>query len=408
MNIILFWKTLTELSLYFSFAHFVGAIAGATEPLLRSVLLLALTGTLGRAIDRKGHPRLKYLALALMVPVFWLTGNLVDKLLLIIPAAYVVLMIHRNAGDTSYYEYQRQYMFGVKLLCVIGVLLLMAWQHPVVADYVLPYVLCYLAGGVLALRLLRHSDEMLGSRSLWLHNVISILGLAGVGLLLTSEAAGKAALGFMKMLFDFIVYPLTCLLTWIMSHVMYLILLAVSKIEFGEQEGGLQMLAETAEDMTEKMMEQGEINTLPTEVIMGAILVLIFGALAFMMVKFLKKSSAQRQNTIHEVRSRLDDAVRDHRDSAFDRGPRGKVRATYRKFINLCIGAGAKISRADTTEDIERQAQYALLKPPMTKELQAVYRRARYSAEEITEADVAEAKQAYQAAKAHYKKVSKV
>ena len=408
MNIIVFWKTLTELSLYFSFAHFVGALAGATEPLLRSALLLVLAGTLGRAIERKGHPRLKYLALVLLVPVFWLTGNLVDKLLLVIPAMYVLLMIHRNAGDTSYYEYQRQYMFGVKLMAVIGVLLLMAWQHPIVADYVLPYVLSYLAGGVLALRLLRHSDEMLGSRSLWLHNLISILTLGGVGLLLTSKTAGKAALGFMKMLFDVIVYPLTCLLTWIMTHVMYLILLAVSKIEFGNQEGGLQLLAETAEDMTEKMMEQGEVNTLPTEVIMGAFLALIFGALAFMMVKFLKKSSVQRQNAIHEVRTRLDDAIRDPREGFFDRGPRGKVRATYRKFINLCINAGAKIRRTDTTEDIERLAQYALEKPPMTKELQTIYRRARYSAEEITEADVAEAKQAYQAAKAHYKKVSKV
>lgn len=408
MNIILFWKTLTELSLYFSFAHFIGALAGASETLLRSALLLVLAGTLGRAIDRKGHPRLRWISLALLVPAFWLTGNLIDKLLLVIPAAYIVLMIQRNAGDTSYYEYQRQYMFGVKLLCVVAVLLLMAWQHPVVAEYVLPYVLCYLAGGVLALRLLRHSDEMMSSKSLWLHNVLSVLVLCGAGLLITSPAAGKAALAFLKMLFNIIVYPITQLLAWIMSHVMYLILLAVSQIDFGEQEGGWQMLAETAEDMSEKMLEQGEINTLPTEVLMGAILVLIFGALAFMMFKFLKKSSAQRQNAIHEVRSRLDDVVSNPRENLFDRGPRGKVRATYRKFIGLCVNAGAKISRTDTTEDIERLAQYALVKPPQTKDLQQIYRKARYSTQEVTEADVAEAKQAYQAAKAHYKKVSKV
>ena len=30
MSLILFWKTLTELSLYFSFAHFIGALAGAS------------------------------------------------------------------------------------------------------------------------------------------------------------------------------------------------------------------------------------------------------------------------------------------------------------------------------------------------------------------------------------------
>ena len=141
---------------------------------------------------------------------------------------------------------------------------------------------------------------------------------------------------------------------------------------------------------------------------MGAFLVAIFAALAWMMLRFLRRSSDQRQNNISEVRSRIDDVMTSPRESLFDRSPRAKVRATYRKFIGLCVGAGAKIRRTDTTEDIDRLAKYALLKPPQTDDLREIYRKARYSAAEVTEADADNIRQAYHAVKSHYKKASKV
>ena len=405
MNTILFWKLLTEISLYFSFAQFIGAIAGASDNLLRSALLLTLMGTIGRAIDRKGHPRLRWFSLVLLIPAFLLTEKWLDAALLIIPAAYVLLMLQRHLGDTSYYEYQHQYMNGVKLMCVVGVLLLFAWQHPVIADYVLPYVFCYLVGGVLALRQLRHSDDMVGSKRLWINNMTSVLALCVAGLLLTSDAAGKAALGVLKFIFNKIFYPIIALFTWIMSLIMYALWTVVSKIDFGENSESLQELSNFAEEASETFGEQAQINNISTEVIMGAFLVCIFGALAYMMFRFLKKSTEQKQNAIHEVRSRITDVAANPRESLFDRGPRARVRATYRKFISLCIGAGGKIHRTDTTADIERIAQAALLTPPRTKDLQQIYRKARYSDQEITDADADEAKAAYQAAKSYYKKM---
>lgn len=407
MSLILFWKTLTELSLYFSIAHFVGSLAGSTGDLLRNSLILSAAAMIAAAVDRKGWTKWRYAALLALIPAFYLTGSMIDKGLLLIPAMYTVLMVHRRIGDTSYYEYQRQYKMGLKILCVVGVLLLMAWQHPAVADFVLPHVFCYLVGGVLALRLLRHSDNMQSSGRLWLHNILSLLPVGVAALLVSSPAAGRAALAVLKFIFNRLIYPIIALFTYIMSWIMYAIFTVVSKIDFGEGEG-MQELQQFAMENTEKIMEQGEINTLPTDVILGAILVLIFGALAWMMLKFLRKSSDVRQNSISEVRTRINDVMESPRDSLFDRTPRAKVRATYRKFIGLCVSAGAKIRRTDTTEDIERLAQYALSKPEGTGDIRDIYRKARYSEAEITDADVSQIKTAYQSAKAHYKKATKV
>lgn len=141
MNLILFWKTLSELSLYFSFAHFVGALAGATDNLMRSTLLLTAGATIAVAFDRKGYERLPWLGIVIAMSAFALCKWWLDAALLVIPAIYVIMMQLRHAGDTSYYEYQRQYKFGLKLMCVVGVLLLMAWQHPRASDYILPYVM---------------------------------------------------------------------------------------------------------------------------------------------------------------------------------------------------------------------------------------------------------------------------
>ena len=68
MNAIVFWKLLSELSLYFALAHFIATPAGAVSALLINSLMLALAGTLGRAIDRAGHPRWRWAALALLIP----------------------------------------------------------------------------------------------------------------------------------------------------------------------------------------------------------------------------------------------------------------------------------------------------------------------------------------------------
>ena len=407
MSLILFWKTLSEIALYFSFAHFIGGLAGATDNLLRQTILLTLAATLAAAIDRKGDARfkLRWLALvALYIPAFRLCDKWLDAALLAIPAVYVFMMTLRRSADTSYYEYQRQYKFGLKLMCAVGVMMLMAWQHPMLDDYVLPYVLIYMVSGVLALRLMRHSDDMQANSRLWVHNVLSLIPVAVAGLLITSPAAGRAALATIKFIFYKLIYPIIALFTWIMSWIMYALFTVASKIEFGENPG-LQEIQSFAQEMSESIYEQGEITTLPTEVIMGIFLTLIFGGLLFMMLRFLRKNGEQRQNSIREVRSRIEDVAVAPREMLFDRSPRAKVRAVYRKFIGLCVGAGAQIRRTDTTEDIERMAQYALAKPPQTGDLKDVYRRARYSAEEITEADVSAAKAAYQAAKAHWKKI---
>lgn len=407
MSLILFWKTLTELSLYFSFAHFIGALAGASGALTLQSLLLSAAAMIAAAIDRRGHTSRRYWALLLLIPVFWLAENWIDRGLLAIPALYLILMVDRRISDTSYYEYQRQYKTGVKLMCVVGVLLLMAWQHPTISDFVLPHVFCYLVGGVLALRLLRHSDNMQSSRSLWLHNILGLLPVGVAAVLFSSPAAGRAALATLKFLFNVLVYPVVALFSYIMTWIMYALFTIASKIEVGENPM-MKEMQEFAQENTDRIMQQGEINTLPTEVIMGAFLVVIFAALAWMMLRFLRRSSDQRQNNISEVRSRIDDVMTSPRESLFDRSPRAKVRATYRKFIGLCVGAGAKIRRTDTTEDIDRLAKYALLKPPQTDDLREIYRKARYSAAEVTEADADNIRQAYHAVKSHYKKASKV
>lgn len=407
MSLILFWKTLTELSLYFSLAHFIGALAGVSGALMLQSLLISAAAMIAAFIDRRGHTSRRYAALLLLIPVFYLTQNWIDRAMLAIPTMYIVLMVDRRISDTSYYEYQRQYKTGVKIMCVVGVLLLMAWQHPKIADYVLPHVFCYLVGGVLALRLLRHSDNMQSSRSLWLHTVLGLLPVGVAALLFSSPAAGRAALAVLKFLFNILVYPVIALFSYVMTWIMYALFTIASKIEVGENPA-MKEMQEFGMENAERIMEQGEINTLPTEVIMGAVLVAIFIALAWMMLKFLRRGGDVRQNHISEVRTSLDAATDIPRESIFDRSPRARVRATYRKFIGLCVGAGATIRRTDTTEDIDRLAKYALLKPPQTDDLREIYRKARYSAQEVTDTDVEEIKNAYHAVKSHYKKASKV
>lgn len=405
MNAIVFWKLLSELSLYFALAHFIATPAGAEGALLGNSLMLALAGTLGRAIDRAGHPRWRWAALALLIPAFLWTQSWIEAALLLLPAAYVCAMLARHLGDGTYYEYHDQYEFGLPLMGGAGLLLLIFWSADGLSAHVLPHMLAYLVSGVLALRLLRHSDDMLKSRRLRIYNLVSVLAICGAGWLITSEAAMnglKAVLGF---LFRTLVAPVIALLGYVMGAIMTGLWMLISQIGYQGDSELLNGLMQQADDEVARALEQGEINEVPANVLMGIIVLAAFVLLAVMLFRFLKKPRAQRENAIHEVRSTIDGAVRDPRSTLFDRSARARIRATYRKFLALLTDSGASLHPADTTADIDRIAQSALCSPPEVEHLREVYCRARYGAAEPDDADAEAAKRAWRAIRDHVKKM---
>lgn len=403
MNLILFWKLLSELSLYFALAHFIATPLGASGAMLPSSLMLVLAGTLGRALDRAGHPRWRWAALALAVPAFVWANNWIDAALLVLPAAYVFLMLLRHVGDASYYEYHDQYKFGLSLMAGSGALLLVFWSAESLSAHILPHMFCYLVSGVLALRLLRHSEEMLKSPRLRAYNLISVAALCGAGWLITSDAAMNGLKAALNFLYELLIVPVIMLLSYVMGWIMTGLWMLISQIGYQGESELLNDLTQQADEEVARAFEQGAVNEVPSNVIMGAVILLIAILLAMMLFRFLKKSRPQRENAIHEVRTTIDDAVRNPRGSLFDRDPRARVRAIYRKFLALLAGSGITVRATHTTADIDAHARSALCNPPGTDQLRDVYRRARYGEAEIGEADVDEAKRAYRAIREHVK-----
>lgn len=403
MNAILMGKLLTELSAYFTVAQFIGTPAGSSGSLMGSSLLLVLAGVLGRAADRAGHPRWRWAALLLAIPAFRIAENRIDRLLLVLPAAYVTAMLARRMGDTTYYQYHDQYRRGLPLMGAAAALLLVFWTAEGMSERVLPHMLCYLVGGVLTLRLLRHSDGMLRSRRLQAYNLLSVGALGVAGWLITSRAAVNALKASLSFLYERMVIPVVMLIGYVMGAIMTGIWMLLSRIDYQGDSELLNDLMQQADREAAEGFEQGAINELPTDVLVGAFILIVFALLAVMLFRFLKKPQAQRQNAIREVRSTIDGAVHAPRARLFDREPRARIRAVYRKFLSLCIGAGAQIARTDTTERIDAIARSALIQPPETACLRDVYRRARYGEAEITESDAEEARRAYRAIREHVK-----
>ncbi len=404
MNFILFWKLLSELSTYFALAQFLATPLGASGSLLPSCIALVLTGTLGRGLDRAGHPRWRWAALLLAVPAFAWAKNWIDVALLALPTAYVFAMLLRHLGDGNYYEYHDQYKFGLKLMGGVCALLLVFWSAGRLSAHILPYVFCFLVGGVLALRLLRHSEEMLNNPRLRAYNLLSMAALCGAGWLITSEAAMRGLKAVLGALFEALVVPVITLLSYLMGLVMMGLWTLISKIGYQGESEMLNDLTQQADEELAQAFEQGPVNEVPANVILGAIILVAFVLLAILLFRFLKKPRPQRENAIHEVRTTIDGAVRNPREKLFDRDPRARVRATYRKFLALLSGSGEEIRPTYTTADIDVRARSALGDPPGTERLREVYRRARYGEAEIAESDADEAKRAYREIRDHVRK----
>src|SRR5699024_1275916 len=65
------------------------------------------------------------------------------------------------------------------------------------------------------------------------------------------------------------------------------------------------------------------------------------------------------------------------------RTPRMSVRATYRRFLALCLRVGIRPERSDTSGSLARKCAQSLPAQPLT-DLRELYRTARYSEEEVT------------------------
>jgi len=185
MNLAFFLKILTDLCYYGTYAAFFASIYGLTGTVLPQFALVALAAALSRALWQK-HPKARLLPLVLCLPVFLLPTQSAGLVILVPAVLYALWVCGSKRFHLLYYDTVDQFLLALKLLALPVLMAVALMQFQRAEQFSLPYLLVFLLGSVLLLRMVRHDEETLRQPRFRLMNCLSMAALCLLCLFLSS------------------------------------------------------------------------------------------------------------------------------------------------------------------------------------------------------------------------------
>lgn len=319
--------------------------------------------------------------LPMISTVFLYTGP--DLVMLLPSAAYTLWLVWQ--GDYALSRERQQQIFSLfcKVLPIFTILSMIMWSAREATTVTLPYGLIMLCASVLLMRALRHDPSIYRSKRYQLSNLASVAAVVAGAYLISSKAVMDAAAALFKSFYDHVIWPLLELFLRLLFGVMsafgwlFAWLRSLFKGEPIAREippmdlSGLQGLAGDS-------IIPGEASSL-AETLGRVALTAIITVILILFFRWLKGRYGHSQNgAMAEERriplTELPGENGEHEDTAVR-----SVRKQYRKFLKWCAELGAVRTAASTSLDMHHQVESLHGPDGVSKQIRALYIRARYA-----------------------------
>lgn len=374
-----------------------------TVPLLIPAVLYAVSAGIAAFFEEKSRPVLRRLCALLPWGCLLFGSNLLQILLLAVPAAYCSLVILFGVLELEYYTY-RQFLLRSLLLMGVGCFMVGVWsfvnqavleQPPLEIQSLFRYGLVHLVCSIVLLRQLRLG---IGARAEGNGRQMTTM-LTVVGTIILCTMLGEpflqqgvkivvgAVLAVVAIPFMLVVELLVRLSKHTSAQSKHFFLESKGRVD--EIRKGLQQVIHNIETAPEP--EPVDISNFVTV----AIVVILVVAAGVLLIKSFQK---QRQTVyVAETVGSVPKLPKKKKQPLLSN--RNKVRQTYRSFLRTEQALGMKLLRSDTSEDvlgrIHRNTDRA-----GANDLRNVYLAARYDERHnISRDQVEEAKRALKAAR---------
>ncbi len=406
MNFAFFLKLFSDICYYLAFACFFGSIFGQERFLMPAAALLALCALLSRWIDgKKPNSLLRFLPLLLLGALAVDPPDLAGCIVLILPVGFILYTLWRRQFTPSYYEEIDNFSLMLKIVGVALAIALLLMEKARIEHFSLPYLIAFLLGNVLMLRLLRHDEETLARPQFRIMNLLAVCGAVLAALLMFSRpfrfAVRKAVslvLGAIAYVLNFLFKPLIPLLNSLFERI---------KNSLGHSavvEPPIQQDYQTTNppftiEFPVPDTPQKDLSTVWTILLILFFLALLTGAV-LLFRKLLSGRSVSRSEPGIVRRFFVSDPEK-HRErlSRFGSTPAQRVRYWYRQHLILTQKSGGLLKPTLNTRQQQQTADVTLRHSlEEHARLRELYLPARY-ADRATEQDAKEAQALYHAEK---------
>ncbi len=404
MNLAFFLKILTDLCYYGMYAAFFASLYGLTGSILPQLALIALAAALSRTLWQK-TPSARFLPLLLCLTVFLLPTTTAGLVILAPAALYALWTVWSERFHLSYYTAADQFLLALKLLGVPALMAVALMQLKRAEQFSLPYLLVFLLGSVLLLRMVRHDEDTLRQPRFRLMNALSMAALCALCLFLSSPWF-RAAVGLvLKGCWRVVSLPIL-LVAVVFGGALALVFDAIMPDDFHfdpvQLEGLFPDVGEEEKEVMEEVAGNPEVAEKAAYVFsaIGILLAVIFIVLLFRWLAAKRRGvPASAGDEVRYAATPL--APREKALTRLNaRTPDLQVRYWYQQLLRKTRQEGGELRPTMNTRQ-QRDVEAEVFKEDgLVSRLRALYLPARYKGQ-ATEQDAREAKELYQQIKKH-------
>lgn len=397
MIIAFFLKTLCDISYYMCFASLIGSIFGIQDFLLPYVLLLSLCAAFSMALDsRTKQPALRIAPIGLCAAGILLAAD-IPTFLVILPAIiYTAFICSKRYFYPDHYHYVASFKTLIALLGLMAAIVILFGKSGVLQSYAVPFILLYILGSVLLMRMLRHSERTMRQPAFILMNTASIAGVCLLSIFMSTstglnvmKAISIAAYKIIMALYAYVIGPIIGAILWSIIKLLSLIPYDRSQHKL-KSDNAVEIIEERQARI--KLQFLTEISYVVLAVCLAALLIYIFKTL-------LDKNKHKDKEEEPRVRSYYEYTKPPKKrlsfSALFPSTPAGQVRIYYRKLLMFFIKHGLSIKPNMDTSEIEAYAcRFKPEKKDLLRKMRLIYQPARYG-KGVSRQAAAEAKSLY-------------
>lgn len=396
----IFYKTVFDISVFYTFAgfFFCYAIGYETNPLSYGVFLIAaLVLAVSGGMKYNGKT---VAVIAAVIPAFTLLieTTTVGRAEVILLWAYFIFMINRETYLIYYYHFMEKFKGFVTALILPVIFFFFDLEKGMAAaNLSIPYLLVFLAAGVMTLQSARHRAAADSRKQFVRFQIVQSVLFFAVCILLTVS-------NVLQTLMNGIIVPLVSKTALFLTNTVFgviadLFQLAPEELEFSFDMEGFQEAkkqGEAVEKFSENNAWQNMINSVSdeaekadlTEVFLYAGIVLAVIVLIALVGKATKHSRVVGLNVEREDLPEQEEPKKTVRKNFFD--PEKIIRGQYREFMKKAETKEYTLEKSDTTKQIlEKYNTKMASVPEAAEQLTNLYRNIRYGEKTADKADAA-------------------
>lgn len=404
MNLAFALRMLADLCYYMFAISSVATCARHSGMMAAGPLFGALAAYFVALVSRKAPKKrwLQHLAALLAAGSLFFAHTAADWVVCVPIAVYLQVIVFKRLVYADYDSAQSRFFLCLKLLPAPIVLTIIAGNKAGFLEVMLPYFLFFLVLNVMLLRMLRHNEQVLSDGKFRALNLIQIGLLCSFGWLLTTGYVVTAFQFLVRQLVRFVLRPLCNLILyalggvgWVLNKIFGGIDLHLEDVDLSALDNlgqGMDESEQAVMEFYEEASKNSETTRVLTYVAIGLAVIVTIVLIIVLFKILIRAARRPEDNKFADERSALDE----EEDSGKRLGlsPRDRVRNYYRKFLKQALKAGLDPDENVDSRDIAQQMRRKF-RPQALDGLRDVYIRARYSSQEITAADVKQAREMY-------------